>query len=505
MRIRTHIVAVIVLVLAVACVRGRVAATETAVPGLPDKTITLDVKDMEIGDVIRMIADQSGLNIVVSRSVKGQVTLNLQNVTVEKALESILKINNYGYVREGTIIMVSTPSELNQRDQSAPMFSRVFRLKHVRASVLKGLLAALKSGRGTIEAEPKTNSIMVTDTHDAIAAIEAAIAEMDTPMETRVYKLNYAKPQELLKNLQAVVPSGEGDILVDERTNSVLVTASAMLLKTVDVLIRNWDRAVPQVLIEARIMQLTLGKSRFLGVKWQYQDAAHKGLTLGVSDLPIPTGATALEAFRIGVLDSDNFEVAVQAMENTSDANLLSNPRIVTLDNTEAKILIGSSEPYEVFHYDSDGKVTDKEIKFMEVGIKLTVTPKISGDGYITMNIRPEVSSPRKGTVTDALAVDTTEATAMMTVKDGNTVVMGGLIKDDKETNVNKIPFLGDIPLLGALFRNQSRTATKKEIVIFITPHIISGESSVNLYEARRDDEMRRALSRAQFPGRGSI
>ncbi|MGE5308011.1 MAG: secretin N-terminal domain-containing protein [Deltaproteobacteria bacterium] len=461
-----------------------------------ERLITLDVKDMEIADVIRMIADQSDSNIIISRNVKGQVSLNLQEVTIDKALDSILKINSFGYYREGNIIMVCTTSELNQRDQLSQLYTRVFRLKYVKVADVKPLLTSLKSQRGTLEIEPRSNSIMVTDTHDNLAALEGAITEMDKANDTRVYKLNYAKPQELLKSLQSVVPEASGSILVDERTNSLLVTAPPLLLKTVDTLIGNWDRQVPQVLIEARIMEITLGKNRFTGINWQYADPSSKHLSLGVAGLPVPAGVNSLDAFKIGVLDTDKFQVAIQALEQDSDVNILSNPRIVTLDNTEAKILIGSSEPYDVFHYDSDGRVTDKEIKFMEVGIKLTVTPKISGDGFITMAIHPEVSSPRKGTVSnDELAVDTTEATTMMTVKDGNTVVLGGLIKDNKEEYVSKVPLLGDIPLLGNLFRNKSKARTKKEIVIFITPRIITGESSISIYDARRDDEMRKALS----------
>ncbi len=247
-----------------------------------------------------------------------------------------------------------------------------------------------------------------------------------------------------------------------------------------------------------------LGKNRFLGVEWQYQNPEKHTVNVGVTNLPLPTGVTYVDAFKIGVLAADDYEVTMRALEGTSDVDLLSSPRIVTLDNTEAKILIGSSEPYDVFHYDSDGNVTGKEVKFVEVGIKLTVTPKISDDGFITMNIRPEVSTPRVGTATDSLAIDTTEATTVMTVKDGNTVVMGGLIKDEKQKIVAKIPVLGDIPLLKYLFRNTYNTTTKKEIIIFITPTIIDPmkvETDRENYEHQaRVDEMRRSMEGVKKP-----
>ncbi|MCX5707739.1 MAG: hypothetical protein NTY14_01955 [Candidatus Omnitrophica bacterium] len=449
-----------------------------------DKTITLDVKDMELTDVLRMIADQSALNIIASKNVKGQVTINLQDIPVEKALESILMVNNCGYVKEGNIIQVYTLPELNQKEQFSQLYTKVFRLQHVKAVDLKQTLSSLKSGRGKMEIEPKTNTIVVTDTQDGLSAIEKAVIEMDKKQETRVYKLNYAKPLDVQKSLQSVIPAAEGDFLADDRTNSLVVTASPLLLDKMDTLISNWDKQIPQVLIEARILEITLDKNRVLGIDWQYQNPEKHTLTVGAKGLTFPAGVTSVDAFKIGVLSANDYEVTIKALEGLTDTNLISSPRIVTLDNTEAKILIGSSEPYEVFHYDTEGHVTGKELKFVEVGIKLTVTPKISQDGYITMNIRPEVSSPRPGTVTSGdLAIDTTEANAVMTVKDGNTLVMGGLIKDEKQEVIARIPFLGSIPLLKYLFQNKYNKTSKKEIIIFITPKIVSPDKTSSLSE----------------------
>jgi len=472
-----------VICLCVVCIGLRPLAAQDMIStqDASGKTITLDVKDMEISDVIRMIADQSGMNIITSRNVKGLVTINLQSIPVERALDAILKVNNCGYVKEGNIIQVYTLAELNQKEQFSQLATRVFRLKYVKAADLKNTLVSLKSGRGRIEIEPKTNSIVVTDIAESMSAIENAVKEMDKKMDTRVYKLNYAKALDLQKNLAAVIPAAEGDFLVDERTNSLVVSAAPLLLDKIDALIENWDKQISQVLIEAKIMQITLDKARLIGVDWQYQNLQKHTLNLGVTGLPLPTGAASIEAFKIGVLAEDDYLVTIKALEQSHDVDLVSSPRIITLDNMEAKILIGSSEPYEIFHYDSEGHVTGKEIKFVEVGIKLTVTPKISQDGFIVMNIKPEVSSPRVGTATSSLAIDTTEANASMIVKDGQTLVMGGLIKDNKEKHIAKIPILGDIPLIKYAFRNTYDVLSKKEIIIFITPRIISPEQKARL------------------------
>ncbi|HTZ11154.1 MAG TPA: secretin N-terminal domain-containing protein, partial [Candidatus Margulisiibacteriota bacterium] len=360
-----------------------------------DKAITIDVKDMEISDVLRMISDQSGLNIVASKNVKGTIAINLQNVPIERALDAILKVNNCGYVKDGNIIQVYTYPELIQKDQFSQLTTRVFRLMNVKATDLKQTLLSLKSSRGTIEVEPKTNSIVATDTKDSLRSIETTIREMDRKLETKVYKLGYAKPADLQKALQGVIPVGEGDLLADDRTNSLVVTAAPVLLRKMDILISNWDKQIPQVLIEAKIIQITLDKNRLLGVEWQYQSPEKYSLTIGTKNIPIPSTATYVDAFKIGVLGATDYQATIHTLENSGDVNLLSSPRIVTLDNKEAKILIGSSEPYDVFTFDAEGHVSGKEVKFIEVGIKLIVTPKISTDGYITMNIHPEVSTAR--------------------------------------------------------------------------------------------------------------
>ncbi len=471
---------------------------DAAASAQADKTITLDVKDMEIADVLRMIADQSGMNIIASKNVKGLVAINLQNVPVEKALDAILKVNNCGYEKENGIIQVFTYPELSQKEQFFKPVTRVFRIENIKAADLKQTITSLKSAKGAVEIEPRTNSIIVTDTQENINSIEEALKQMDKKLETKAYRLNYAKPAELQKILLGVISAAEGEVLVDERTNSLIVTASAVLLRKLDTLITNWDKQIPQVLIEAKIMQITLDKNKFLGIDWQYQNPNKHTITAGAKSLPIPTGVTYVDAFKIGVLGSEDYQVAIRALEGSSDVNLISSPRIVTLDNTEAKILIGSSEPYEIFHYDERGIINGKEIKFVEVGIKLTVTPKISDDGFITMSIRPEVSSARSGTVTNALAIDTTEANTTMTVKDGNTVVLGGLIKDDTEIHIAKVPILGDIPLIKYLFRNHYTTKTKKEIIIFINQKIINTYKIISVntenLHLQKEEEMKKAM-----------
>ena len=165
-------IVMIMMLAGVSQVSAQDVVTQDAASG---KTITLDVKDMEISDVIRMIADQSNMNIITSRNVKGLVTINLQSIPVERALDAILKVNNCGYVKEGNIIQVYTLPEINQKEQFSQMTTRVFRLKYIKAVDLKNTLSSLKSGRGRMEIEPKTNSIVVTDIAESMDASDSAV------------------------------------------------------------------------------------------------------------------------------------------------------------------------------------------------------------------------------------------------------------------------------------------------------------------------------------------
>ena len=170
-------------------------------------------------------------------------------------------------------------------------------------------------------------------------------------------------------------------------------------------------------------------------------------------------------------------------MDTVGKTNILSNPRITVINNEEAKILVGSSEPYvtsETTTTASGPTTTAESVNFIEVGVKLFVTPTIHGDGYVTMKIKPEVSS-RTGSITTSTnneipVVETSEAETTVMVKDGVTIVIGGLIKEQDIRTVKKVPLLGDLPFLGFAFRNENKSIEKTEIVIFLTPRIISGD-----------------------------
>ncbi|MFH1459227.1 MAG: secretin N-terminal domain-containing protein [Candidatus Omnitrophota bacterium] len=457
--------------------------------------IDLDVKNMSIIDVLRLLAEQGQVNIVASRNVQGRVSAKLQDVTIEQALDAILEANNFIFKQEKGIIKVITQQDALQQEQTEKLISRVFFLNNVKAADLKQVLNSLKSPRGRVEINTISNQIIITDTVDKIKEVEDSILVLDRKLVTQIYNLNYAQAKEMQVKILEIIPKQEGEVFVDERTNSLVVRAIPETIDKIDMLVKNWDKRSQQVLIEAKIMEISLDKSSGLGVNWEYLSTTGEDAVSVSGSLPasIATGGT----LRVGTLSKDQYQVTLQALESSTDTNILSNPRIVVLNNNEANILVGSSEPYLVTYIDKETSTQTEETKFIDVGIKLNVLPRISDDDFITLKIHPEVSSARRvAEVNNSLAVDTTQADTTVVVKDGKTIVLGGLIKDTESLVESKIPVLGNIPLLGVFFRSRARSDVKKEIVVFITPHIIKQDFFMEDYK-KREDAMEEAVNSA--------
>ncbi|MFH1062443.1 MAG: secretin N-terminal domain-containing protein [Candidatus Omnitrophota bacterium] len=463
--------------------------------------INLDVKNMSILDVLRLLAEQGQVNIVASRNVQGRVTAKLNDITVAQALDAVLTANNFVFVEDKGIIRVLTQQDVLQQEQTEKLISRVFFLSNVKVADLRQVLNSTKSPRGRIEINSMANQVIITDTVANIAEAEEVIAALDHKMITKVYNLNYADAKDMLAKLTELIPKAEGEIFIDERTNSLVVRAIAETISKIDLLLNNWDQRSKQVLIEAKILEISADKSKGLGVNWEYLNQTD-GDEIDVSAV-LPVTLSGGGTLRVGTLSADQYQVTIQALESRTDTNVLSNPRITVMNNNEANILVGASEPYLVTYIDSESKTQTEETKFIEVGVKLTVTPKISDDGFVTLKIHPEVSSARRvAEVNNSLAVDTTQADTTVIVKDGKTIVLGGLIKDTVSKTQTQVPILGNIPLLGVFFKSHGTSTVKKEIVVFITPHIINQNIAEIDIKDKRDQAMKQALDDAIYKWR---
>lgn len=412
--------------------------------------LSLNFQDIEVRSVLQLIADFTGLNLVASDTVSGSITLRLQNVPWDQALDLILKTKGLDQRQIGNVLLVAPAEEIAARERLELETSR-------------------------------------------------QIAEL-APVRLEIIQINYARAADivqLIREDQELI-SSRGFISSDARTNTISVRETTQKLEEIRRLINTWDIAVRQVSIEARIVRAQTNVAESLGIRWggagyrvrgdniysvggglgslqQARDAAAGGtgvitfpealaVDLGVSD----AGASS---FAIG-WGSSNFlvDLELSALESDGKAELVSQPRVVTADRQTATIKSGEEIPYQ--EASSSGATS---VSFKEAALSLEVTPQITPDNKIIMDLR--VNQDSRGEVTAGIpSINTNEVTTQVLVGDGETVVLGGIFQSEVATTVTKTPVLGDIPFLGALFRRTDQLDQRSELLIFITPKIMRGE-----------------------------
>jgi MSHA type pilus biogenesis protein MshL len=329
------------------------------------------------------------------------------------------------------------------------------------------------------------------DNPTALAQMAEIVNKIDQPVANRIFNLKYAKAEDMKTKVAEMLTKDVGSLEVDTRTNKVSVTDIESRLNDIERVVNAFDEKPRQVLIEAKIVQVTLTDQYRLGVDWQgvftkmEKDYNFRSKFSLANAGTFPTGFTSGGEVLIGTFGMQDYAMLIQALKTVGDTNLLSSPRITALNNQEAKILVGTSQPYAtntVVTPAAGATTTASTLSFLDIGIKLFVTPSISQDGFITMKIKPEVSSSTSNYTygdppTTVPIVSTTQAETSVRIKDGSTIIIAGLIKDERGSDVSKVPFAGDIPIFGNMFKKTDKTVAKQELVIFITPHIVSGEN----------------------------
>jgi type IV pilus assembly protein PilQ len=405
-------------------------------------TFTIDVDGADIRTVIKAIAEFSGRNIVVAKSAQGTVRVVLRNVGWQEALRTVLRMNNLDYVEEGSIIRVDDAAKLHNEE-----------VERVTA--------------------------------------RAKAAEL-APLETRVVKLNYANASEMAASLASSL-TRRGSVQVDRRTNSLIITDLPQTLDTTEKMAIALDTTTPQIEITAKLVDVDAEALRSIGVEWNlgtesefFVDGAGNPIP-GVAPSPVDnhvlsadhnTGiADPATRFSYGIFDSwGTLEAQLQLLESNRKANIISNPRITTVDNREAKILVGQKIPLIV--QDVAGNPVSQ---LQTIGIQLRVTPHLTEDKKIVMDLHPEVSDlSTQSTVQGGVIINTSEADTRVLVDDGQTAVIGGLIRTNDSHVRTGVPYLKDVPLLGMLFRNDNSVRQNRELIIFVTPRIITNMASNN-------------------------
>ncbi len=423
--------------------------SETAMLGgterFAGKRISLDFQDAEISSVLRLIADVSGLNMVVGEAVKAKVTLKLLNVPWDQALDLILKLNNLGQIREGNILWIDTLANITKlRDD------------------------AVKAKEATLKAEELVTRIIYLNYSDAGKSIDVAKSNL----------------------------SPRGEIKVDARTNSLVVRDIPDNLSRVEKVIRDLDQRTPQVQIEARIVQASKSFARGLGIQWGLSsidarpgatgttapitvNVGASGATFGTQTnnflVNLPAANTGLSSLpTVGLLigrflgTSATLDLRLSAGEALGQTKLVSAPKIITLDNKPAKIEQGSQVPFQTT------SLQGTQTTFVDATLTLNVTPHvIPHANTVRLEIKATKNSIGPSVSTAGPTIDKKEATTEILLLDGETTVLGGIFEETRSDSMQGVPWFNRIPFLGWLFKNESVTVATTELLVFVTPTII--------------------------------
>lgn len=330
---------------------------------------------------------------------------------------------------------------------------------------------------GTVVADPRTNSVIVTHAPSVLEKVDSVIRELDVETEFHVYQFEYADFESLglEQKLGSLLPGANDDYQIDISTRKVTFRAPNERAQHLLKLFQEWDQPSRQVYIEARILRVALDFLRNVGTTIRINDKNGSGDTDSIVDLLFPPdiASSPQGLLQFGSLASDEYTVILQALESDSRSKLLSNPKVTVLDRQEAQFQVATDQPYTEVVTDANSDITRENTRFIPVGVTLTVAPQISSNGLIQMSVQVQVSSLLGYSSNNIPIVDRSEANSIVRIQDGHTLAVGGLIVDEKIVNIKKIPLLGDIPLLNVFFRNKSNDQVQSELILFVTPKIV--------------------------------
>ncbi len=401
--------------------------------------INMDLHEADIGNVLRLLARQNDLNIIASDSVRGKVTLTLQQVTVAQALDNILRANGYRYLVDGDIIRV-------QPARSFPLYemeTRVYRLMHIEAGNVVEAIKEIKSPNGSIK--------MLTPSFQN---------------REDVYFINKAYVKR------------EAHYWL--RSSVLIVTDTPANLEAMDQLIRALDQPVPMVMIETRLLELSPQDKSSVGIDWDTQLSAQ---IFNIDETKGPGYAVALQAnkgYRVNyaTLNVQQFNLALNFLREKTDSKLISTPRLLAMDNEPCDISVGTTFPIPSITRGTAGQGDIVTFTYKDVDIALRVIPHVTEDSTITMYVNPiieEVIGEVKIDLNTAPITAKRQVDTVVKVRSGHTVVIGGLLREKELRTVKKVWLLGSIPLLGYLFRNTVTEKVQTDLIIFLTPHLVGG------------------------------
>jgi type IV pilus assembly protein PilQ len=452
-------------------VTAMLAAIVIAAPAAAQpERFTLEARDVELADVVRLLGARSGQNVVADGSVKAQrVTLRLKGVSFDEALATLVTAYGLQTHKDGRVVIIGDAASMNRRfpDDATTGGTQtvVFTLHHGRPDELLGSLQSALPLGTVVVGDRRTGALIVTAAPSTIARARQLVAAFDAPgygaggmLTTAAIPLHNLRASEAAKLLRAAVP--DNALFADDRQNVIVVSGNSELQATVRALLHDLDAPGRQVMIEVRVADVQ-----------PVNDTSNVGVTFGGSGY----GSGALGQFPY-TLTKSSFTVNAQidALVQHGHASILAQPRIATLNNREASLLVGEQYPVVTVNQQTGFP----SVQTIDVGVRLRLTPTIGADGSITADLHPEYSQII-GFNNNFPIVANRKVDATLRVSDGETIVLGGLFQDVDSETITKFPVLGDLPVLGAFFRNRQRTHNRDEVVFFITPHVLDGDAKI--------------------------
>jgi type IV pilus assembly protein PilQ len=402
--------------------------------------VSIDFRDADIQNIFKVLALKSGVNIVVSPAVTGVVSIQLKNVPWEEALDVIVKTYGFAMERRGNIIMITTVEDLRKRRE------------------------------------------------------DAALLTEQEPLETQTYRLSFGRAEEVITSVDKM-KSERGSVNYDERTNTIIATDTTTRLKLIGDVVKKLDRTTPQVLIESKMVKKNFVDTENLGTTWTVSlgaQGAKRTTTWPFSKSSenrylldgFRGGDDEIEAsdFIYGTLNASQLSAVFEALKTRSDTEVLSSPRVVTLDNKQAKIFVGTDYPIPNYQFNEEtGLLQVNGFEWKEIGVVFEVTPHVNNDEFVTLDVKPTVSSSGTPVVfenTSLPLISKEEASTSVMIRTGDTLVIAGLVQDTVIKSDKRVPWIAEIPIIGWPFRKKEFNDTKTDLLVFITPYILNSEAS---------------------------
>lgn len=401
-------------------------------------TLSVDFPDEEIRTILRNVADLFELNLVIPDTLQGRTSLKLREVTWRQIFQVILSPIGYTFVEDGNIIKILS---------------------------------------------------------------QASLAE--EPLSTEIFIINYAKASDIVKSIESIVDGAVGGkVIVDARSNALVITERPTRLGRIRPIIEKLDKATDQVMIESKFIELKTNGTKGLGIDWnlsavssaQAANAERTGNNAITPAIPVSTLLpnpllTDKSNYSTSVLSAAQLSAALNFIQNSGDSKVISNPTVVTLNNAEALINVGTEYPIPSYTYNSEkGAFEVSGFEYKPIGVLLKVTPQINSQGFVKLTVEPEISSydPTNvvsfggggGSTATIPIIDTKKTKTQVSLRDGHTLGIGGLISDTKSLSESRLPFFGSLPGVGRLFRNETKITNRSNLIIFITAKIVSAESA---------------------------